>query len=526
MADETRQSSAATTRRAQPARKRTPQRRVLGLTIALHPDPRRIGDVARLAVQGGKGVHISRLEPAFTDPITQRSANLGDPFLSRRPITLTPTRGGAVRVDREPDRMEVSIDGVPVQATSAGTVVSSDQIDAGAVIELSDRIVLILHRTAAAPSGPEQKLGLIGESEAIRRLRAEIALVCPHDVPTLIRGESGTGKELVARAIAEGGRRGDFPLVSVNMGAISPSTAVSQLFGHVRGAFTGAATDHPGYFGRANRGTVFLDEIGEASAELQVMLLRALETGEIQPVGARQPRRVDVRVLAATDADLEQAARDGRFRAPLLHRLSGFQVDVPPLRERREDIGRLLVHFMREQLGGALDAHQDDETPWLPSALGVRLCRYAWPGNVRQLRNVARRLAIEAGAGPIPEELGALDRLLAEEPETAPSSALEPSGADSPRRPADIDEDALIRVLKENRWRLGATAKALGIARSSLYLLIDQCPRIRKAGDLGADEIERASEDCGGNVDAMADALEVSRPGLLRRMKQLGLAGT
>src|SRR5262249_34932398 len=156
----------------------------------------------------------------------------------------------------------------------------------------------------------------------------------------------GTGKELVARAIHESGRRRGAVCLSVNMGAIPPSLATSELFGAVRGAYTGAVRDHLGYFQRAHGGTLFLDEIGETPPEVQVMLLRVLEPGEVQRVGSPQTQKVDVRLIAATDADLERALHEGRFRAPLLHRLSGYEIYIPPLRERRDDFGRLLFHFL------------------------------------------------------------------------------------------------------------------------------------------------------------------------------------
>src|SRR6185369_2634420 len=186
---------------------------------------------------------------------------------------------------------------------------------------------------------------------------------------------------------------------AVNMGAIPPALAAAELFGAARGAFTGADQRRTGYFSQAHGGTLFLDEIGETPPEVQVLLLRALETGEIQPVGAEAPRRVDVRVLAATDADLEEAIAAGRFRFSLFKRQTAYEIRLPALRERREDFGQLFFSFLRQELealgeAGRLDDPGPRGDPWLPAPLVARLAAADWPGNVRQLRNAARQIAI------------------------------------------------------------------------------------------------------------------------------------
>ena len=191
---------------------------------------------------------------------------------------------------------------------------------------------------------------MVGESAALRQVRAHVERIADLPVPVLVRGETGTGKELVARAVHLRSPRRDGPFVSVNLGAIPRDLAAAELFGAVRGAYTGAAQDRPGFFRAARGGTLFLDEVGEAPPEVQAMLLRVLESGEMYPVGGQAPVATDVRLIAATDADLEERIRDGRFKAPLLHRLAGYEIRLPPLRERREDIGPLFVHFAREEL--------------------------------------------------------------------------------------------------------------------------------------------------------------------------------
>ena len=239
----------------------------------------------------------------------------------------------------------------------------------------------------------------MGCSDALGRVRDEIRVVGDLPVPVLIRGESGTGKELIARAIHRESRRAAAQYEVLNMATLSPTLAASELFGHVRGAFTGAERSHEGCFVRADGGTLFLDEIGEAPLDTQAQLLRVLETHDLRPVGGSVTRQVDVRVIAATDSDLETAVRLGRFREALFQRLAGFRVQVPPLRERRVDIGPLIYHFVRLELASLgladlLGADEDDREPWISATTIARLTRYHWPGNVRELRNMVRQLVI------------------------------------------------------------------------------------------------------------------------------------
>jgi two-component system nitrogen regulation response regulator GlnG len=382
---------------------------------------------------------------------------------------------------------------------------------------------------------------LVGESEPVVELRQKIRQVADLGVPVLLRGETGTGKELLAQAIHQASARRDRAYLTVNMGAIPPSLAASELFGAAKGAYTGADQKRRGYFSQADGGTLFLDEIGEVPPEVQPLLLRALENGEIQPVGAEQTFRVNVRTISATDNDLEAAITSGRFRAPLLHRLSGYEIRVPPLRERRDDIGRLLLHFLGRELDNIGEAHRLSQPgtngrPWLPAALVAQLTLFDWPGNVRQLRNVARTIAVES-RGSAEVRIGTqIERLLvpfpgetrplveaAAMPISAPMSG--PARAPAPRRrsPQEVCDEELVAALRANRWEPGATSEQLGISRAALYLLIDACPLTRKASDLERSEIERALAESGGRLAEAAAQLEVSEEGLKRRVKKLGL---
>ncbi|MES1243451.1 MAG: sigma-54 dependent transcriptional regulator [Acidobacteriota bacterium] len=522
---------------------------VPGLTVLYHPDVERIGERSPLsALLTGREEGLSRAEPAFFQPGNpgqHRGQPLGDPYLSRRPVRLVPgPQPGSVRLLCGETGTRVSVDGEPAGAMRD---IPAADVDRGVVLLLAHRVVLLLSRLESGPPGLSDlpAYGLVGESAPMIRLRQEIRRVTDLDVAVLLRGETGTGKALVARALHDAGRRRHRPYLAVNMGAVPPTLAAAELFGAARGAFTGADQKRAGYFSRADGGTLFLDEIGETPAEVQVLLLRALETGEIQPVGGGEPQTVDVRLIAATDADLESEAAAGRFRTPLLHRLTGYEIFLPPLRARREDFGRLFVHFLRQELEEIGETRRlavsGDERLWIPAGLVARLAVHDWPGNVRQLRNVVRQLVIagrdlpEVPMGPAVERLfhdsRAIPREMREREirDEAQAERVDPhpSGPARPvwRRPEDVREDELLAALRANRWRLQPTAAALGISRPSLYDRIDRSPNIRKAVDLGREEIEASFARCAGDLDAMVEELEVSKRGLQRQMKRLGIGG-
>jgi two-component system, NtrC family, nitrogen regulation response regulator GlnG len=501
-------------------------RLVPALTIVSHPRADRAGERATLdAVAAGREAGLSRAEPDFLRRGSALGSPLLDPFLSRKPIRIAPAAEGRIRIVAEA-KGSLVVGGKPVQGAID---LDPEALAAGVVIELAGRVVVLLHLVSPEPVAPADELGMVGDGSGIRRVRGHVERIVDLDVPVLIRGETGTGKELVARAIHDRSPRKEGPFVSVNLGAVPRDLAAAELFGAQRGAFTGATSDRPGYFRAARGGTLFLDEVGEAPPEVQVMLLRVLETGEMYPVGAQTPVTTDVRLIAATDADLEQRIREGRFRAPLLHRLSGYEIRVPPLRERREDIGLLFHHFAREELravgeAARLDPSDPHADPWLPASLASLLVRFAWPGNIRQLRNVARQLVL--GSRGL-ARLQIDPRLAAElDPGSPPSAPAPPAAGPLPRsrrKPSAVTEAELVAALRDGGWDLKAAADRLGIPRSSMYDVIDRFPEIRTAGDLGAGEIERCYRECGGDLDAMAARLQVSRRALGRRLRELGL---
>ncbi len=400
----------------------------LALTLVWHPDAARAGQRALLDAAPTQGtVDVSRATPMFARRGEETGAPLADDRLSRRPFHVTPLPDGGARLDLAGTSIPVAIRG---QAVSQTTTFSAADLQRGVVLELGTRVALLLHTAtteaaALLSGGPGEDEEIGGDSDAIRRVLWEIHRVADLPLPVLLRGETGSGKELVARAVHRMSPRRAEPFVAVNLGALTPTLAVSELFGAERGAFTGAVKKQVGYFEQARGGTLFLDEIGEAPVELQVALLRVLETGEMQTVGAQQARKADVRIVAATDADLEAKVRTGSFRAPLLNRLGAYEIRVPPLRERRDDVGRLLARFLGEELLRAGEPGRIGPTdkPWLSAAIAARLADFDWPGNVRQLRNVVRQLVIANRGRDRAELTPALASLLAAPPPSSLSAS-------------------------------------------------------------------------------------------------------
>jgi two-component system nitrogen regulation response regulator NtrX len=318
---------------------------------------------------------------------------------------------------------------------------------------------------------------MIGDSLAMQQVRVLIARVAPTDARVVITGESGTGKELVAAAIHNSSPRRDRPFVRVNCAAIPRDLVESEMFGHERGAFTGATDRRIGRFELAHRGTLFLDEVGDLGAEAQAKLLRAIEAREIERVGGGKPISVDVRIVSATNKDLARAVADGAFRDDLLFRLNVIPIHIPPLRERPGDIPALVQHFSalhRMRTGRPLPA-------WTDEAIGA-FTRYAWPGNVRELANIIERLAI-LHAGKV------------------------------------VDEPAVAAVLPFDRNARATNHQTPPLAHlasldHSLSDTLDDYERLL---------ISRALSMAGGNVAEAARRLKTDRPNLYRRMRRLGI---
>ncbi len=315
---------------------------------------------------------------------------------------------------------------------------------------------LLAPAPAAEPSAPrekgEEKLPLIGRSAAMQEIYRTIARLTTADLTVMINGESGTGKELVARALHDYGRRRGGPFVAINMAAIPRELIESELFGHERGAFTGATNRNQGRFEQASGGTLFLDEIGDMPPEAQTRLLRVLQEGEFTTVGGRQPVRANVRIIAATHRDLRQAIRQGSFREDLFYRLNVVPIRLPPLRERSEDVADLARHFLERAKDEGLPSKSLDQ-----SAIDA-LHTYRWPGNVRELENVMRRLAALC-----PDEVIAAPAIRAELTDThyepaEPEEAVATGGGPEP----------LARAV-ERHIRAFLSAHRDGLAPSDIY---------------------------------------------------------
>ncbi len=494
---------------------------VWGLTVLWHPDTDRVGERAVLAaLDAGRDAALSRLEPRFAAP-GGTARPLDDARLSRRPIHLRMAADG-IAITRGDSPTALAIDGEPV---GGGCVVPPERLAGGAVLLFGGIVVLLLHRLDPQLDPGLPRWGMIGDSTGMVAVRRAVARAADLDVAVLVRGATGTGKELVARALHAASPRRGGPFVAVNMAAVPAELAAAELFGAERGAFTGADRRRPGWFTEAHGGTLFLDEIGETPDAVQPLLLRALESGEIQPVGTGAARRVDVRLVAATDADLEAAVADHRFRAPLFHRLRGFEIVVPPLAARRDDVGRLFVLFLREELERIGEPHRlAAGTEWLPASIVARFALAPWPGNIRELRSAVRQLVIvnrgenRAMLDPRLEALLPPARVVAA---AAVDMLQQPAAGE--RKPADISEVELVAAMRAARFRPQAAARRLGIPRSSIYDLIARSRHLRTAAGLGREEIAAAAAEHGGHIETMAAALEVSASALRRRMRELGM---
>jgi two-component system nitrogen regulation response regulator NtrX len=303
---------------------------------------------------------------------------------------------------------------------------------------------------------------MVGESAAMRRLREQVEMAAPTNGRVLIFGENGTGKELVARTVHSLSRRRNATFVEVNCAAIPEELIESELFGHVRGAFTGAVSDRRGKFEVADGGTIFLDEIADMSLKTQAKVLRVLQEQTMEPVGGTNRIKVDARVLAATNKDLQAEIRAGRFREDLYFRLNVVPIFVPPLRERQEDISRLAEHFMAEfarEYGRRLKQFE-------PAATSL-LERYSWPGNVRELRNVIERVMIMVPGDSISAgDLSFLD-LQGTQPAGAADTPVEKLTLHEARE--RFERGFILRTLADQQGNMSRTADVLGVERSNLY---------------------------------------------------------
>jgi DNA-binding NtrC family response regulator len=323
------------------------------------------------------------------------------------------------------------------------------QVELSRALRTTGRLAADNQRLRSADARP----ALVAESRAMQAVLRQLERISPSDANVLVTGEHGSGKDVVARWIHAASHRAGRPMITVNVGGIAETLFESELFGHVKGAFTDAKTDRVGCFELADGGTLFLDEIANVSPKQQAKLLRVLESGELQRVGSSRTRHVDVRVIAATNADLAHEVAEGRFREDLLYRLNTVEIRIPPLRERRDDIPSLAAHFLREQA-----AHYQKPVAELTPAAMRALLAHAWPGNVRELRHAVERAVLMASGHAITED----------------DLGLQParSGATTSLDDLTLEEAEKLliqRALSRHAGNVSRAADALGVSRSALY---------------------------------------------------------
>jgi two-component system, NtrC family, nitrogen regulation response regulator NtrX len=357
---------------------------------------------------------------------------------------------------------QASID-MAVRATRSGAIDFLEKPLSTDKLLLTVENVLKLKRLEEENRQLRQRVGkheIIWKSEAMRRVMAQVERVAASETRVCIFGETGTGKELIARTLHSGSRRASGPFVTLNCAAVPAELIESELFGHEKGAFTGAAARHVGKFEQAQHGTLFLDEIGDMPPVMQTKLLRVLEENEIERVGGDRPVTVSVRVVVATHRNLEELVKRGTFRQDLYHRIYVFPIFLPPLRERLEDIPVLVEHF----------AHQiAEQNGWKPQAFMTdameALRRYSWPGNVRELRNIVERLLLLSGDQV---DGATVEATLPQHAVITAAPGMTSNGTLS-ERVDGFEREVLLAELKRQAYRMTDTAKALGLERSHLY---------------------------------------------------------
>lgn len=394
-----------------------------------------------------------------------------------------PTRAGALRcasvADAVPsgaarplidDLLALAASCIDAYLDSAGDAPSGATIPSGisparhVVARVSDEMDENVHPDQKNTHQRQGYADIIGASPPMQELFSVLARVVQSDTTVLVQGENGTGKELVARAVHYQSPRAAQRFVVTNCSAFNDSLLDSELFGHVKGAFTGAVVDKRGLFEVADRGTFFLDEIGDMSPALQVKVLRVLQEGTFTPVGSTETRRVDVRIIAATNRDLRAMVAEGSFREDLYYRVNVINLHIPPLRERPGDLELLAAHFLAAHARGG-------RQPALSSACLARMRAYTWPGNVRELENEIARLVVLADDDePIPASL--LSPRVRAPQESAPVAELPAEQRTLPEALRALEERMIREALERNEWNKTRTARALDISRRNLIRLV------------------------------------------------------
>ena len=484
---------------------------VLGITVLWHPQRERIGE-QMLGPAAGGAIALNRFAPLFARAgAGHEGTPLGERSITREPVHIRFVAEGGIQIDHVRGKMGLELNGRPSNGTDRFT---ASELERGIVIGLGSQIFVCLHLMRSLPRSANVP-GLIGVGDGAIKMREAIAQVAGTSMPVLLLGETGSGKEVAAQAIhaLSGRRNGRF--VAINMATLSESLAAAELFGAVKGAYTGATSGRRGWFAEAEDGTLFLDEVGDTPASVQAMLLRVLESGEYRPLGAGADARSNARIVAATDQDLGE----GGFNQALRRRLEAFVIRVPALRERREDIGVLVRHFLEAEAPG---------DGWnLPFELLSQVFNGDWPGNVRQLGHAMRRVALDLQAGNVPVLEQAVGMPVVAEVVAPPSAAVSSSSAAASRparrKVSELSDDDLVDAMEKSQWQILAASKMLGISRPTVYKLLEAHPRIRFPANISEEEIREAWEASKGDLQRCASRLMTPAEALRRHAGLLGL---
>ena len=428
----------------------------------------------RISVVGGRGTAPTVFERRllYVGSAPDNDVVVGDSSVSRNHLKIEGERGG-FRIRDLGSKNGTWMGGCRLVE---GLLTDRTTLRVGQV----ELLVEPLAETHEVALSRERRFGdLLGDAPAMREIFAHLGKVAPTEVTVLIEGESGTGKELVAEALHRHSRRAAGPFVVFDCSAVQPNLVESELFGHLRGAFTGAVASRVGAMAEADGGTLFLDEIGELDLDLQPKLLRALEKHEVRPVGSNDRRRVDVRIVAATNRDLGQMVKEGSFREDLYWRLNVVRVALPPLRRRTEDIPMLAQHFLEEA------ARRDGTTR--PMTIGYemmqRLQSHPWPGNIRELRNAIERAAVLSSGRELEVDVQTADAPIVHGEGGVPVRFDLPF-KDAKARLVDAFERAYWeRALEHHGWNVSAAARATGLHRKSLEYVVRKLGLERPPGE-------------------------------------------
>jgi two-component system, NtrC family, nitrogen regulation response regulator GlnG len=493
------------------------------LSIQWHPDTSRIGDTSPLLLTAGTTIEVSRRGPLFHST-TGRSAPVNESSISgpdKPSVIITGLSEVAVEIRPGPISYAVLVDGEPLTGPRR---FGPAELQNGLVILLR-RSVLLFLSLLRHPRPPAMELpGIVGIGDRICDLRERVMLIADRTAPVLIQGESGSGKGAFAQALHRASRRAANPFLDFHLGkAISEQVVTAELFGYERGAFTGAVERREGLFVAADGGTLFLDEIGDAPTGVQTTLLKVLEDGVVLPVGARQSRRVDVRIIAATDAQLQHRITDGSFSPQLYRRLNREELAIPAIRNRREDVGILLVHALLQELvqygmTHALKPPPDPGVaPWLQADAVAEILQLAttFPFNVATIQNAAGRIVTSAigRSRAHPEATLAWLRTL---PSLHSIATTPSSPAPSPAECSSMTADQMAELWEQCGRSMAAFMKATGLPRSTANRYIKANPLIPKDSEITDADIQAAVATAGGDLQKAAAQVGLS----LHRLKQ------